>query len=713
MRALAALLLAGAIVLFYLKYVPLVPAFQALLLPFLLASAFFAAYKPRLGALLFVFLLPLVNNWPYFFGIRETVPHAPTALVLFLFYFLGVAIRWAFRREPRGKLSPLSGPLSLTAGIVIVSALITAWRFTDFFPIRADCFYEFVTNVNGVTAGGALMSTVFSALNYVAGFAFFLALRKVLKSDADRDSLLTALGAGLLIAIFFGFVQRFLDPALGNTAFWVKMQQTNATFKDPNAFGAGLAMLSPLFLGAFFSFRGALKWLFGAVFALGLIIYPFIGARSALLGLFIALVWFAVFAVRSRKEAVLAGAALIALLAALAGVGVLTHARLVDRLTSSLKGITSKGGLVNLAPERYFLWKGAASIATDYPFTGVGVGAYIIELPNYYTRDTTVYPGGFEGYRRNDSAEDFFFQIAAEQGLLGLTAFLWLGGMLFWEVRRGFRQIDGGSASPAPTISSFPSSHGDNSPAHSATSRPSRSVLTSTGRSHGNRLLFVGGTAGLLAYGVNVLFHTYIGSFETKFIFWFVAAVTLYASGRFRDWEAGPGSGKTCIPVWKTAAIAAVLLIFGGIHLWNSTHSLSPETRTREYNLNRAFGLYAEEKTDDGRPYHWTREYGGLPVVAEGAVIRIAMQASHPDIESNPVKAEFYLVKDRITNRIKLGEIMLRKNAWATHEFALPAAAKGDNVLFVKVSRTWNPLKTTGVPDPRNLGIALGEVSFR
>jgi hypothetical protein len=34
-------------------------------------------------------------------------------------------------------------------------------------------------------------------------------------------------------------------------------------------------------------------------------------------------------------------------------------------------------------------------------------------------------------------------------------------------------------------------------------------------------------------------------------------------------------------------------------------------------------------------------------------------------------------------------------------------------ILLFKVSRTWNPLKVQGTPDPRNLGVAVGQIEFR
>ena len=74
---------------FYLKYVPLIKTFQLILMPILLAVFILATVNVQWGILFFIFSFPLINSLPYFFGIFENIPHAPTALVLFLFFFLG------------------------------------------------------------------------------------------------------------------------------------------------------------------------------------------------------------------------------------------------------------------------------------------------------------------------------------------------------------------------------------------------------------------------------------------------------------------------------------------------------------------------------------------------------------------------------------------------------------------------------------------------
>ena len=716
LKAAAVALFALAFYSFYLKYVPLIPGFQALFLPVGLLTAVVTAAKPRSGALVFLASFPLVNNWPYFFGVQQSTPHAPAALVLALFFFFGIFLRVfliSFRRidrTPSGSRIGLRrpkdargdnfvfGPMRLAALLIAVSAALTAWKWTHFYPLRADGLYDFVTNVNGVTAGGAQMSTLFGALSYLCGFALFVIFLPLFKERKARGAAASALGASLLVSVLFGLVQHFADPGLGNTAFWEYLGQVNATFKDPNAFGAVLAGLSPFFLGAAFHFRGAGRILFGTVFGLSLAVFPFIGARSALLGLVGAL---AVFSILAGRDAVASGkargekpkkpfsrlvrwgTAVVLAGVAVAGIaGVFSKTRLFHRISNSLRGMTSEGGLVNLSPERYFLWKEAVRMTLEYPLNGVGIGAFIIELPNSYARDKAKYPEGFEGWRRNDSAENYFLQAAAELGLPGLAAI----AALFWaigrEIRRAIRR------------------RGDLGP---------------------ERFLLFGATAGLAAFGLNMLFHSYSGSFETQFAFWVLAAFVVSIGRTTPDGggDAESGSGERVAvskdgvrPKPAAVALVAGVFLYAGAVLWNQSHALSLAERTKEFGWGQEFGLYQPEKTGDGRPFHWTRKEAGISIKIAGPVIRIPVMASHPDIARNPVRVEIVLVRDMFRSKKNLREIILKDGSWTTIEARVSEYLGQEAMVLIKVGRTWNPKKATGVPDPRNLGVALGEITF-
>ena len=74
-------------------------------------------------------------------------------------------------------------------------------------------------------------------------------------------------------------------------------------------------------------------------------------------------------------------------------------------------------------------WKMAAYMMKDYPMSGLGIGAYIIELPNY----SKLYKNY---YYKTDSAENYFIQVGAELGLVGLFFSLWI----FWEIIKQIRR---------------------------------------------------------------------------------------------------------------------------------------------------------------------------------------------------------------------------------------------------------------------------------
>jgi hypothetical protein len=155
-----------------------------------------------------------------------------------------------------------------------------------------------------------------------------------------------------------------------------------------------------------------------------------------------------------------------------------------------------------------------------------------------------------------------------------------------------------------------------------------------------------------------------------------------------------------------------LILIFSGVHLWNSTHSLSLKSRTELLGIKQDFGFYQHEKTSDGREFRWTRGYGGLTVKIEKPVIAIPLLASHPDIQKKPVKVKIYLIKEFFKQKKLLGEVTLTQSVWKTCEYSIPQEVGKEVILLVKVNRTWNPLKTLGTPDPRNLGVALGKIEF-
>ena len=229
---------------------------------------------------------------PYFFGIFEQTPHAPTALVLFLFYFLGLLVHNTLFKSELSFKHPIIKPMILFSIFILVSGIITFFRYANFYPFLSDYIYELITNVNGVTAGGAIMSLFFSSLNYLTGFAFLLVLLNLVKSEEFIKKILIVLLISTFFSLIFGFYQHFNDINVGNTPVRVKSSTVNATFKDPNSFGVYLAVIIPILFGMILAFKKMIKILPIIAIIAAFFILPFTGSLSGLLGMSISFLFF-------------------------------------------------------------------------------------------------------------------------------------------------------------------------------------------------------------------------------------------------------------------------------------------------------------------------------------------------------------------------------------------------------------------------------------
>jgi hypothetical protein len=231
-----------------------------------------------------------------------------------------------------------------------------------------------------------------------------------------------------------------------------------------------------------------------------------------------------------------------------------------------------------------------------------------------------------------------------------------------------------------------------------------RGIRETRGKEGG--FLVLGASAGMVAYFINILFHSYIGSFEPIFMFWTLVAVV------FGRTAAGvPNSGQQARRGrTRAAALAGILVVFGAVHLWNSTHSLSIPARTREFGLKQDFGVYPPEKTADGREFRWTGRTAGFHFRPVGPEVRVSLLASHRNIARSPVHVRVFFTDDFFRHRLPMGEIVLRDNVWQEAAFSLPGSGREEGILLFEVSRTWNPGRSSGAPDARDLGVAVGRI---
>jgi len=664
----------GALAFFYVKYVPLIPAFQACLVPALAAVFFLTLFRPAYGLTLFVGLVPLINNLPYFFGITEEVPHAPTALVLFLFFFGGWLIRERLAApSPRARAAILR-PLSGFALIVALSAVITSLRYLHFPPFGSDGVYELVTNVNGVTSGGAVMSVLFHALNYLSGIAFFWIWLRTVRDCAGAERILNVLLLATLLSMGFGLFQVMSDRTLGNNPLSIQQSLINATLKDAMSLAGFLAMAGPLLFCYALAARRTVLAAGAAVAVLGSGLIFETGSRSGLLAIAAAmlfavagsagLVWKKARAwPRGKKRTVLAavGLGLAALLAAaVLGKGLL--GRWAGRSPTAVRFGQFEKNIVQFRLSS--LWKMAVEMAGDYPVTGVGVGSFIIEVPNYYHTHKLVFP--------TDTAENIVLQVGSEMGVIGVGFLLWIAASVALEAKRGWKRTRGDPR---------------------------------------KRLIYWGCLSAVLAFAVIGQSHSYMGSFEVKYLVWLMVGLIFTIGG-----SSGESTAETVKSVRRPFVLILVAAsVFTVVHLWNSTHGLSLSRLSGEFGLKTDFGFYQPEKTAEGRDFRWTRDTAGLELTETKGVVRIPVHASHPDIQENPVQLRIFLFQGYFKKKFLLGDVLLNDRGWRTLEYALPPSAAGDGraLLVFKVSRTWIPLKASVTPDPRRLGVAVGTIGFR
>ncbi len=656
---------------FYYKYVPLAKPFQAALIPILLIIVLITALSVEWGALFFIFSFPLINNLPYLFGITPDIPHAPAALVLALAFFFGWLINKLFFGHKFKEDFPITRPLLLLSLIVLASAIITVFRYANFFPFGPSGIHDLVVNVNSVRAGGAIMSTVFTSLNYLTGFALFFILVNSFKDQKAGRRIFIALSLALFISLVFAVVQRHISIKIGNTPFWVAKSQINSTFKDPNSFGAFLSACFPLLLGVALSYRGKLRPFCWGLMVLTIYVFPWTGLRSGFLALLISLIVFFLLAMASsriskKKKIALAATFIVVVVFFLVAVfAAQTQTILAKRLSWSLKIVRGDISLAELFTEKLRLWRIALSMVKDYPLTGVGVGAYIVELPNY--SKLMEYP-----HRWTDSAENYFLQVGSELGLIGLFLLLWL----FYEIIRQMKKI---------------------------WKQPEKVNLGP----RGGAFVAIGIISGILSLGVNFIFHSFIGGFEIIYLLWLLTALIFILSSAKQISTERVGLS----PKFKLTCLV-VVLAFSATHLWNSAHSLSIQSRTEKLGLEQDFGLYSPEKDERLFSFRWAKEKAGLEMEILGPTVVLPVLASHPDLEKHPVRVRLYLADRNYRKKACLKEIILSKREW--QEVALDTTEYlGKRVhLMVETNRAWLPSKL-GIPDARKLAVALGEEWFR
>jgi O-antigen ligase len=254
----------------------------------------------------------------------------------------------------------------------------------------------------------------------------------------ERQALLVAWGAivaGLAEALLgcaqYVLATGLLGPGGANIRVF-------GTFDQPNPFGGYLNLSLPIALAlTLFGRDPRMRWVAGGASALMLFALYLSDSRGALLGLVAALVVLAAVGWRVERQAFIAlliGAPLVAI----AWFTHLIPARIEEKLLAQFRvndvSLTAQLNDANYSTiERLAHWVAGLRMFRAHPLLGVGAGNYDAAYQTYKV------PGWDESLTH---AHNYYINVAAETGALGLLAFLAVVGVALWAAWRATRATD-------------------------------------------------------------------------------------------------------------------------------------------------------------------------------------------------------------------------------------------------------------------------------
>ncbi|MGM0441209.1 MAG: tetratricopeptide repeat protein [Elusimicrobiota bacterium] len=244
----------------------------------------------------------------------------------------------------------------------------------------------YLVSDNRPSAYGEWQRILFSLLAFITAYKTFPRDKKILE-------ILVIMGG--LIGLY-GVLQRY-----GGVGYLKvpKMGRVHATFGNPNFFGSFLIGCIPL-SGVLFLKNKKKIWLLASLVAMVTALY-FTGTRGAWLGIMGALLlWYIVWG----KNRVSKWPSVLIILGIIIFAFVSRNQWMRDT-------------------HRLLIWRDTVKMGLENPFTGVGIGEFHLEFPEYASGELRkVYPPGsfIVNYVHNE-----FLEIFAETGIVGLGLYLW------------------------------------------------------------------------------------------------------------------------------------------------------------------------------------------------------------------------------------------------------------------------------------------------
>jgi putative inorganic carbon (HCO3(-)) transporter len=360
--------------------------------------------RPQFGVLFLVPAVPFGSLYQVSLGVMNVgVTEALVLLVLSAWLMRLVA-----RREIRISWPPLTLPMAIFLGVLCLSSL----------------------------GSSSLEHGVKEVTKWVEVLALYVLVANEVDGRWTKILIGVFLGTGAVVALH-GIYQFLFRVGPEDFVLFGRFMRAFGPFEQPNPYGGYLGLTLPLAIGLIVAallprqerVRG--WWLIWAAGCGALMLAALImsWSRGAWLGFAAAFTVMALAVVVRSGRAVVLGVVFGVLLVGfvlLAGGGKLIPPAIAQRFSDFLPyvGVTDVRGVeitdANFAVlERMAHWQAALGMWTDHPWLGVGIGNYEVAYARY-AFPLWPLPLGH--------AHNYYLNIAAEAGILGLAAYLFLWG---------------------------------------------------------------------------------------------------------------------------------------------------------------------------------------------------------------------------------------------------------------------------------------------
>ncbi len=256
----------------------------------------------------------------------------------------------------------------------------------------------------------------------------FLIYAEAIADIRHLKRIVLAMACGILITSIDGLwqLQYGWDFVRGKTvqSSPIELARPTGPFSNPNVMGIYLGLIAPLVIGLTLYYYQGRKFIYYAIVSLFAVTGIYITfSRGSGLGLFFS-VFFLAFMRRNKPV-------LIVLIAAL-----LIFPLVMPKNIKNWAKIADYNPVVFLLnQDRISMYMNSAHMISEHPFIGVGVNTFAKNYGKYKTEKAEAYAHTTDtAYAQNN-----FFQMAGEVGLLGLGLFFWLLWVLFAQLFRYYK----------------------------------------------------------------------------------------------------------------------------------------------------------------------------------------------------------------------------------------------------------------------------------